>query len=130
VGSIFFIFLNFGRISKLSKEGGSFMTEEEIFDRVRSLMEKLDKDQELQDLTERNGLDVKSSLRLNPTTKDNVAIAVTALLLAKNSNDPRYTQLVRLGMDHRSLKADLVDAYKAQAQQLIQKYKTSTSPAV
>jgi hypothetical protein len=106
------------------------MTEEEIFDRVRSLMEKLDKDQELQDLTERNGLDVKSSLRLNPTTKDNVAIAVTALLLAKNSNDPRYTQLVRLGMDHRSLKADLVDAYKAQAQQLIQKYKTSTSPAV
>lgn len=106
------------------------MTEEEIFGKVKTLMEKLDKDQELQDLTERNGLDVKSSLRLNPTTKDNVAIAVTALLLAKNSNDPRYTQLSRLGMDHRTLKADLVEAYKAQAQQLIQKYKTATSDMV
>ena len=99
------------------------MTEEEIFNRVKTLMEKLDKDQELQDLTERNGLDVKSTLRLNPTNKDNVAIAVTSLLLAKNANDPKYTQLVRLGMDHLSLKADLVEAYKAQAQQLIQKYK-------
>ena len=102
------------------------MSEEEIFKRVAALMEKLDRDQELQDLTERNGLDVKSSLRLNPTTKDNVAIAMTALLLAKNSNDPRYEELVQKGLDHRTLKADLVDAYKTQAQQLIQKYKASS----
>ena len=99
------------------------MTEEQIFNRVKTLMEKLDKDQELQDLTERNGLDVKSTLRLNPTNKDNTAIAITSLLLAQNADDPQFKQLVRLGLDHRSLKADLVEKYKVQAQQLIQKYK-------
>jgi hypothetical protein len=106
------------------------MTEEEIFSRVKQLMEKLDKDQELQELTERNGLDVKSTLRLNPTTKDNVAVSIAALLLAKSENDPEYTRLVRLGMDHRSLKADLVDKYKDRAMQIIQKYKETTSNAV
>ena len=106
------------------------MTEEEIFSKVKQLMEKLDKDQELQELSERNGLDVKSTLRLNPTTKDNVAVSIAALLLAKSENDPEYTKLARLGMDHRTTKADLIDKYKDRAMQLIQRYKESTTNAV
>ena len=101
------------------------MTEEEIFSKVKQLMEKLDKDQELQELSERNGLDVKSTLRLNPTTKDNVAVSIAALLLAKSENDPEYTKLARLGMDHRSTKIALINAYKDQANQIISRAKNN-----
>lgn len=103
----------------------NLMDDEEIFSKVSTLMEKLQKDQELQDLAERNGLDVKNSVRLSPTTQDNVAVAVTALLLAKKANDPKYKTLTQLGLQKRRLKAEIINEYKPQALQLIQKYKNS-----
>lgn len=99
------------------------MSDESIFERLKTLMTKLDKDQELQDLAERNGLDVKNALRLSPTTKDNVAVAMVALLLARKYNDPKYGSLVRTGLEKRQLKAELINDYKDQAQRLIQKYR-------
>lgn len=99
--------------------------DEEIFSKVTALMEKLQKDQELQDLAERNGLDVKNAIRLSPTNQDNVAVAVTALLLAKNANDPKYRTLTQTGLQKRKLKAELINDYKDQALQLIQRYKDS-----
>lgn len=102
-----------------------FVNDEEIFSKVTALMEKLQKDQELQDLAERNGLDVKNGIRLSPTTQDNIAVAVTALLLAKKANDPKYRTLTQTGLQKRKLKTELINDYKAQALQLIQKYKDS-----
>lgn len=104
-----------------------FMNDEEIFSRVTTLMEKLQKDQELQDLAERNGLDVKNSIRLNQTTQDNVAVAMISLLLAKKSGDPKYRTLVQTGLQKRKIKAELINDYKDQALQLIEKYKGSKS---
>lgn len=102
-----------------------FMNDEEVFDKVKKIMDKLDKDQELQELAERNNLDVKSSIRLNPTTKDNVAVSVLSLELARRAHDPKYHNLVRSGLQKRKLKAEIINQYKGQANQLIQKYRES-----
>lgn len=104
-----------------------YMNDEAIFSRVTTIMEKLQKDQELQDLAERNGLDVKNSIRLTATTKDNVAIAMVALLLAQKAGDPKYRTLVQTGLQKRRIKAELINAYKDQASQLIKKYRDSKS---
>ena len=103
------------------------MNDEEVFDKVKKLMDKLDKDQELQELAERNNLDVKSSIRLNPTMKDNTAVAILALELARRSRDPKYHTLVQSGLQKRKLKAEIINQYKGQANQLIQKYRDSKS---
>lgn len=104
-------------------ENYDYMADEGIFNHLKTLMAKLDKDEELQDLAERNGLDVKSALRLNPTTKDNVAVAMVSLLLAQKYDDPKYKTLVRTGLEKRRIKAELINDYKDQAQRLIQKYR-------
>lgn len=103
------------------------MNDEEVFEKVKKLMDKLDRDQELQELAERNGLDVKSSIRLNPTTKDNVAVSVLALELARRSHDPKYRNLVQSGLQKRKLKTEIINQYKDQANQLIKKYRDTKS---
>lgn len=104
-----------------------YMNDEAIFSRVATIMEKLQKDQELQDLAERNGLDVKNSIRLTATTQDNVAIAMVALLLAQKAGDPKYRTLTQTGLQKRRIKAELINTYKDQASQLIKKYRDSKS---
>lgn len=103
------------------------MNDEEVFEKVKKLMDKLDRDQELQELAERNGLDVKSSIRLNPTNKDNVAVSVLALELARRSHDPKYRNLVQSGLQKRKLKTEIINQYKDQANSLIKKYRDSKS---
>lgn len=100
-----------------------FMNDEEIFSKVVDIMDRLQKNQELQELSERNGLDVKNSIRLNKETQDNIAIAVVSLLLAKKSNDPKYLKLTQAGLQKRRLKTEIINDYKASANQLIQKYR-------
>ena len=103
------------------------MNDEEVFEKVKKLMDKLDRDQELHELAERNGLDVKSSIRLNPTNKDNVAVSVLALELARRSHDPKYRNLVQSGLQKRKLKTEIINQYKDQANSLIKKYRDSKS---
>lgn len=102
-----------------------FLNDEEIFSKVKTLMERIQKDQQLQELSERNGLDVKNSIRLTADTSNNIAVAVVSLMLAKRSGDPRYRKLTQMGMEKRSLKTEIINAYKDQANQLIKKYETS-----
>ncbi|MGN1086455.1 MAG: hypothetical protein ACI4Q5_05415, partial [Porcipelethomonas sp.] len=67
----------------------------------------------------------KNSVKLTDDTIDNVAISVVSLLLAKRENDPRYQRLVNTGIQKRSLKTEIINAYKTQANQLINRYKAS-----
>ncbi len=105
----------------------NYMNDEAIFSKVTKIMEKLHKDQELQDLAERNGLDVKNTLRLTSTSQDNIAIAMVALLLAERANDPKFKTLEHVGLQKRKLKIELINAYKDEAMQLIKQYKDSKS---
>ena len=41
----------------------------------------------------------------------------------KRSMDPDYSALVRAGMSHRKIKTDLINKYKDQANQIIDRYK-------
>jgi hypothetical protein len=109
------------------EDGMNLANQDALVERVAKLMEKLDKDQELQDLAERNGLDVKNTLRLTPETKDNLAVSVLCLLLAQQANDPKYRTLTQAGLQKRKLKAEIVDEYKGTANQLIKKYRDSKS---
>ena len=109
------------------------MHDEAILNRVKTIMDRLDKDQELQDLAERNGVDAVNTIRLTPTTKDNVAVTMLSLLLAQKAGDPRYKNLSALGLQKRSIKADIVNEYKGQAIQLMNQYRNSqqtTAPIV
>lgn len=99
-----------------------FMNDDEVYSKVSTLMQQLDKNQQLQDLAESNGLDVKNSIRLNNDTKRNVAVAVVSLELARRSNDPKYHTLTQTGLQKRRLKADIINTYKNQANQLINRY--------
>ena len=101
------------------------MNDEEIFSKVKTLMERIKKDQELQELSERNGLDVKNSIKLTNDTSRNIAVSVISLMLAKRSNDPEYRKLTHMGMEKRSLKTSIINKYKNQANQLITKYNDS-----
>lgn len=101
------------------------MNDEEIFSKVESLMTRLQKNQELQDLSERNGLDIKNSIRLTADTSNNIAVSVVSLMLAKRSGDPRYRKLTQTGLQKRSLKAEIINSYKNQANQIIAKYRDS-----
>ena len=102
-----------------------YMNDEEIFTKVKTLMDRIKKDQQLQELSERNGLDVKNSIKLTDDTSKNIGVSVIALMLAKREGDPNYRKLVNMGMDKRSLKANIINTYKNQAIQLIQKYEES-----
>lgn len=104
-------------------ENFDFMNDEEIFSKVTKVMEKLQKDQELQDLAERNGIDAINTLKLTDASKENVAVAMVALEIARRSGDPKYKALVQAGLQKRSLKAEVINAHKGEALQLINKYR-------
>lgn len=100
-----------------------FMNDEEIFYKVTQIMEKLQKDQELQDLAERNGMSAINTFKLTPATQENVAVAMIALEIARRSGDPKYRTLAQAGLQKRKLKAEVINDHKAEAMQLINKYR-------
>ena len=100
------------------------ISDEVIFYKVGELLNKLKSNQQLQELAEKNGLEVKNTVKLTDDTINNVAISVVSLLLAKRENDPRYQKLVNTGIQKRSLKTEIINTYKNQANQLIERYKS------
>lgn len=101
------------------------ISDEVIFSKVGELLNKLKSNQQLQELAEKNGLEVKNTVKLTDDAINNVAISVVSLLLAKRENDPRYRKLVNAGIQKRSLKTEIINTYKNQANQLIERYKSS-----
>ena len=95
------------------------MDNEVIFSKVQELLSKLEENQQLQKLAKENGLHVKNGVDLTEDTMNNIAVSVVSLLLAKQSGDPDYKRLVQTGVQKRSLKTELVNRYKNQANQLI-----------
>jgi hypothetical protein len=96
--------------------------------KVGTLMAQLKQNQELQNLANANGLDVKNSIKLTEATANNIAVSVLSLLLAKRSKDPRYDVLVKTGIEKLSLKADIVNSYKEEANRLINAYRAKVTP--
>lgn len=96
---------------------------EVIIQKIGTIMSKLHENQKLQELASANGIDVRNTIHLTEETTNNIAVAVVALMLAKQSSDPDYSALVRAGMNHRKIKTELINKYKNQANQLIDAYK-------
>lgn len=99
------------------------ITDETIIQHIGELMTKLRKDKELQTLARENGIDVQNSMDLTEDTIEIYVISVVSLLLAKRSGDPNYKTMCSLGLQKRSLKAELINTYKDQAMQLINAWK-------
>lgn len=101
----------------------AIFTDDSMIEKVGLIMTKLTQNQKLQELAKNNGLDVKNTVQFTEETSNNIAVAVVALMLAKRSMDPDYSALVRAGMSHRKIKTDLINKYKDQANQIIDRYK-------
>lgn len=99
------------------------ITDETIIQHIGELMTKLRKDKELQNLARENGIDVQNTMDLTEDTIEIYVISVVSLLLAKRSGDPNYKTMCSLGLQKRSLKAELINTYKDQAMQLINAWK-------
>ena len=100
-------------------------SDDAMIQKIGQVMTKLHQNQQLQELAKANGLDVKNTIQFTEETANNIAVAVVSLMLAKRSSDPDYSALVRAGMNHRKIKTELINKYKSQANQLIDKYKMS-----
>ena len=103
-------------------------TDQDIFKKVSTLLQNIDQNQQVQQAAYENGIDVKNSTRLTAATKDNLAVSVIALLLAKRNNDPRCKDLVDFGLKHRTTKVDIINDYKAEANALITRYRNGERP--
>ena len=97
------------------------MTDEEIHSCLNDFFAKFDQNKKLQDMALANGLDINISIRLTDEQKEALAVAQVALLLAKREDDSRYAILSKAGLEHRTLKAEIINDYKDQAIQLINK---------
>ena len=102
-----------------------YAIDQSFYLRAKTILDKLEQNQKLQQLASANGIDVKNSTKLNDATKDNIATSVIALMLAKQNNDSRYADLVRYGMDHRRTKIEIINDYKDQANQIISRAKNN-----
>ena len=100
------------------------MSDEDIIKKVAVLFSKMEENERLQKLAKANGLDVKNTIELTEDTKNNLAVSIVSLLLAKRENDVRYKTLSRVGLQKRTLKTEIVNAYKDKAMELISRYKS------
>ena len=100
------------------------MTDEEIIEKVGDLFSQMEANERLQKLATDNGLDVKNTISLTEEAKNNLAVTIVSLLLAKRDNDVRYTTLVKVGLKKRSIKTSIVNSYKDQAIALIDRYRS------
>lgn len=99
------------------------MSDEQILDCLNDFFAKFDQTRKLQDMALANGIDIKNAVRLTDEQKEALAVAQVSLLLAKRENDNRYAILSKAGLEHRALKAELINAYKDRAIQLINRGK-------
>lgn len=95
------------------------MTDEQILDCLNNFFAKFEQNRKLQDMALANGIDIKNAVRLTDDQKEALAVAQVALLLAKRDGDNRYAMLTKAGLEHRTLKSDIINSYKDQAIQLI-----------
>lgn len=95
--------------------------DKEIIDKAKTILTKLKQNQELQKLADSNGLDIKNSVNLTDDNIKNLTVSVISLMLAKNNADKRYKQLVQTGVQKRSLKTEIINTYKNQAIQILNK---------
>lgn len=101
------------------------MTDEEIIMKVGDLFSHMEANERLRKLATDNGLDVKNTIQLTEEAKENLAVTIVSLLLAKRENDVRYTTLTKVGLQKRSIKTAIVNSYKDQAMELINRYKSA-----
>lgn len=106
------------------------ITDEQIFSRVQNMMNHLNQTAELQRLSKENGLDVKNAFDLSDENKEKYAVASVSLMLAKRAGDPKYDLLVRTGLQKRELKADIINSYKSEAKQLLNKVENRMTDGV
>lgn len=102
-----------------------YAIDQSFYSKAKQVLDKLDQNQKLQQLASANGIDVKNAAKLNEATKQNIATSVIALMLAKQNHDSRYSDLVRYGMDHRKTKIEIINDYKDQANQIINRAKNN-----
>lgn len=101
---------------------GEITNRDAILNKVSVLFEKMHQNQKLQQLAEQNNLDIKNTIKLTDDNMMNVAVTLVALSLAKEANDPRYKKLVNTGLQKRSLKLEIINDYKKEANDIIKDY--------
>lgn len=99
----------------------AYISDDQILDYLNDFFAKYDQNRKLQDMALANGLDIKNSVRLTDDQREALAVAQVALMLAKREDDPRYAILSKTGLEHRSLRTELINRYKDEAIQLINK---------
>jgi hypothetical protein len=97
--------------------------EQLIYDKIKVILDKMNQKKQLQELARNNGLPI-NELELNSDTEDMVVLSVIALMIAMLEGDVRYKKLCMLGMQKRSLKAEIINDYKQRANMIYNKYKT------
>ena len=95
--------------------------EDDMFAKIGSMMVHYRKQKELQDLAEKNGVQI-NGVRYTDDSIMNIVTSVVALMMARNEGDPRYRQLVEQGMKKRSLKVEIINSYKDKANEMIGQY--------
>lgn len=106
------------------------ISDEVIFSKLDNIFKNLKQTQKLQQLATDNGLDIKNSINLTDDTIDNVITSVIALLIAQQNHDPRYKELVLKGTQKRSLKTEIINNYKNQANQYRNKFYAYNTTAI
>ena len=101
------------------------MTDEEIINKLDYLFSRMEANNQLKKLADENGLDIKNSIELTDEDKDNYAVTIVSLLLAKRNNDQEYQILKRVGLKRREVRTSIVNKYKNDAIDLIKKYKSA-----
>ena len=96
--------------------------EQLIYDKIKVILDKMNQKKQLQELARNNGLPI-NELELNSDTEDMVVLSVIALMIAMLEGDVRYKKLCMLGMQKRSLKAEIINDYKQRANMIYNKYK-------
>ena len=95
--------------------------EDAMLAKVGEMLVHLRKQKELQDLAEKSGVQI-NGMRYTDDTIMNIVTSMVSLMLAKEEGDPRYARLVDQGMQKRSLKVEIINAYKDKANDLINRY--------
>jgi hypothetical protein len=95
--------------------------DDEMFAKIGEMLVHYRKQKELQDLAEKNGVQI-NGVRYTDDSIMNIVTSVVALMMARNEGDPRYHQLVEQGMRKRSLKVEIINSYKDRANEMINQY--------
>ena len=103
------------------------ISDDKIFYYVQKMMNHLDETNRLQQLAKDNGIEIKNEIDLSEDNRKRVAIATTAMLLAKRNGDPDYDMLCRTGLQKREFKSRVINKYKDEARQLINRVENNIS---